>query len=329
MHTPPHCAPRILVVGAGAIGCTLAWHLAGSTADVALLTRGASRHAIDTHGLTLLQDGHEVGTRHVRTLHSASMHTGWDTILLCVKQYDLAQALCEILPFLAPHTMLVPVVNGIPWWLLQTHPKLMHQPLQSWGPSYAGMPAVPRHNVVAGVIQIPAQMRNAHTVEQGPRKALAIGEIEGPLSERVQRLAALFNACGLQCHGSPAIQVELWSKLMGNSVFNPISALADASMDQLLHEPGLRELCASVMAEVLAVGHALGCAPSTTVAQRLQQAESAGNARTSMLQDASLQRRIEGDTLVGAVSAIAQHLSLPTPALNGVWALLSSRFMRA
>lgn len=257
------------------------------------------------------------------------MHGGWDVILMCVKQYDVAQTLQEVQPFLDPHTMVVPVVNGVPWWLLQTHPKLMHQPLSHWGNSYAAIPDVPMHNVVAGVIQIPAHMHTAHTVEQGPRNTLAIGEIDGRVSGRVQQLTVLLNTCGLDCQSSPAIQAELWAKLMGNSVFNPISALANASMRQMLREPGLRALCAAVMEEVLNVGAALGCAPDITVAQRLAQAESAGDTRTSMLQDVTLQRRIEGDALVGVVAAIARHLALPTPALNGVWSLLSSRFMRA
>jgi 2-dehydropantoate 2-reductase len=324
-----HARQRVLVVGAGAIGCTLAWHLAGSSAEVTLLARGAARESIDARGLTLRQGGSAVGTRRILTLDSGSMHPGWDAILVCVKQYDIAQALRDIAPYLQPHTLLVPVVNGVPWWLLLTHPKLMPQPLSHWGPSYADIPDLPLRNVVAGVIQIPAHMHNAHTVEQGPRNTLAIGEIEGPLSDRVQRLAALFNACGLHCHASPAIQTELWTKLMGNSVFNPISALANASMHQMLREPALRGLCAQVMSEVLAVGQALGCAPAISVAQRLDQAQSAGDARTSMLQDATRNRRIEGDTLVGVVAAIARQLDLHTPALNGVWALLSSRFMRA
>ena len=319
---------RILVVGAGAMGCTLAWHLAASDAEVTLLARGKARQAIDAHGLTLRQSGLEVGTRRIRTLDNTRMHAGWNAILLCVKQYDLAPALNDLQPFLEPHTMLVPVINGIPWWLLQTHPQLKQQPLAHWGPSYAQIPELALRNVVAGVIQIPAHMLDAHTVDQGPRNALSIGELAAPVSERVAQLAALFNRCGLHCHASPEIQRDLWAKLLGNSVFNPISALANASMHQMLYEPALRGLCAEVMSEVLAVGHALGCAPATTVEQRLEQAQSAGDAHTSMLQDATLNRRIEGDTLVGVVAAIAQHLDIPTPALNGVWALLSSRFMR-
>lgn len=320
---------NILIIGAGAIGCTLAWHLSATDANVTLLARGAALRAIEQRGLTLFKAGQAGGTRAIRT--TAHLHTddGWDVIFMCVKQYDLAKSLESLQHIECRAAVIIPLVNGIPWWLLQTHEQLRREPPHTWGKAYASYPQIHLQRVIGGVIHIPAQMRDACTVEQGSRNTLVLGELDGSMSERLHRLTGTIQQSELQCTPSRNIQQDLWNKLLGNAVFNPISALANATMHQMLHEPGLHDLCCHVMSEVMAVGDALGLAQTTTVEQRMQQAASAGDARTSMLQDTLAGRRIEGDTLVGVVVRMAQSVSIHTPTLNGVWALLESRFMRS
>lgn len=322
-------AQRILIVGAGAIGCTLAWHLSATSAEVALVARGASLEAIAKNGITLYKEGQLLGQRRLRVQADYPVAERWDAVLLCVKQYDLAATLRALQPLLAPSTALIPVVNGIPWWLLRSHAQLKSQANATWGDAYAQFPEIALQQVIGAVIHIPAQMRAACTVEQGARNTLALGEIDGALSARLLQIAATINESALQCTASPEIQSVLWNKLLGNAVFNPVSALAHASMGEILHDPGLRALCALLIEEVLAVGNALGYPQAISAEQRLQQAASAGHARTSMLQDVLAGKPIEGETLVGIVTQIARCLRIETPALNGVWALLKSRYMRA
>ena len=325
---------RILVIGAGAIGCTLAWHLSSEATQAAgirvtLLARTASQQAIERNGLTLWQQGQSCGTHQIATTSSMSKDQPWDAIILCVKQYDLSNVLHQIAPLLQPSTALIPLVNGIPWWLMRSHPQLRDQTPERWGSSYARFPELAMQQVIGGVIHIPAHMRDYSNVEQGQRNTLALGEITratGDVSARVQKLANAFHLSALQCKASPDIQSDVWNKLLGNAVFNPVSALANANMREMLSNPGLRELCERLMTEVMAVGQALDYPQEVTVEERLIQAQSAGDARTSMLQDAIAGKPLEGETLIGSVTHIAAHLNEPTPALNGIWALLQSRF---
>lgn len=46
-------SPKLLIFGAGAMGCTLAWHLAGSGVAVTLAARGQALQAIQARGLGL------------------------------------------------------------------------------------------------------------------------------------------------------------------------------------------------------------------------------------------------------------------------------------
>lgn len=311
---------RILIIGAGAVGATLAWHLSGTRAEVALLARGARRAALQDKGLSLWRAGRLLGTRAISL--PARAEGDWDAVLLCVKQYDLP----ALLPTLAPlgDSPLVPMVNGVPWWLLRSHPLLRER--EDWGEFYGGFPAMPAERLMGAVVYIPAQLRDACNVEQGGRDTLALGEIDGQPSARLRKLAAAINASGLQCRASSHIQADIWNKLLGNATFNPVSALARATMHQMLAGPGLRRLCARLIGELMAVGHALGYEESQGVEGRLRQAESAGHARTSMLQDALAGRPLEGEALVGILTRMAAHLGIPAPTLDSVWALLESRF---
>ena len=110
---------RILIIGAGAVGATLAWHLSGTRAEVALLARGARRAALQDKGLSLWRAGRLLGTRAISL--PARAEGDWDAVLLCVKQYDLP----ALLPTLAPlgDSPLVPMVNGVPWWGLGRPPR--------------------------------------------------------------------------------------------------------------------------------------------------------------------------------------------------------------
>ncbi len=324
-----HRTPNILIIGAGAIGCTLAWHLSGANAHIPLLARSTSLQAITQHGIRLYKNGTLQGTRAIETASDFPSNSVWDAIFICVKQYDLAQTLMSLQHIKCDSTVIIPLVNGIPWWLLQTHEKLRREAPATWGNTYASYPKIDLGCVVGGVIHIPAQMRDACTVEQGSRDTLVLGELDGTMSDRLTQLVATINHSDLQCKCSTHIHHDLWNKLLGNAVFNPVSALANATMYQILHEANLRTLCALLIAEVMSVGNALGYPQDISVEQRLQQAEYAGNVRTSMLQDALAGKRIEGETLVGVVAQIARCVDVQAPTLDSIWALLQSRFMRA
>lgn len=326
---PPLKQPhRILIVGAGAVGCTLAWHLSATSASTSLLARGAALDAISREGLTLWQNGRPLESRRIETTKTVSEGGPWDTVLICVKQYDLAAVLQDIAPLVGDGTDVVPFVNGIPWWFLQTHPVLKDRPLPSWGSNYCGLPDLPLASVLGGVIHFPAHLRDACNVEQGGRNNLMLGELSGRASNRLQRLVAVFGETSLSCQASKQIQADFWSKLLGNTVFNPVSALANATMREMLTDVELRQLCAALMAEVRDTGMALGLIQTVGVEQRLVQAESAGDARTSMLQDALAGRRLEGQALLGIVTRIARSVGVPAPMLDAIWALLRSRYLR-
>jgi 2-dehydropantoate 2-reductase len=46
------------------------------------------------------------------------------------------------------------------------------------------------------------------------------------------------------------IRAEIWTKLIGNAGFNPLSAIARARIDEIMNDPGLGRIALASMREV-------------------------------------------------------------------------------
>jgi 2-dehydropantoate 2-reductase len=106
---------RIGIAGAGAIGCTLAARLAAGGHQVNVLARGETLAAIRRDGIRLFDlDGqHHV---QVEASDNAANLGEQDLIFLCTKAQGLASLLPQLQPMIGAETVVIPVVNGVPWW---------------------------------------------------------------------------------------------------------------------------------------------------------------------------------------------------------------------
>ena len=118
------------------------------------------------------------------------------------------------------------------------------------------------------------------------------------------------------------IRDDIWVKLWGNLSLNPVSALTGATLEQICNDPPVRALCRNMMLEAQAIGEKLGVRFAVDVDRRLDGAAAVGAHRTSMLQDLDSGRPMEIDALVTSVQELGEIVGLPTPALDGVGALV-------
>ncbi len=103
---------KIMIVGAGGIGGYLAGKLCANY-DITLVARGAQLAAIRENGLTLVDEGTS-STVFPALCTDNPMEAGvQDAILLCTKGYGLEEAIRQVAPCVGPHTLLVPVLNGV------------------------------------------------------------------------------------------------------------------------------------------------------------------------------------------------------------------------
>jgi len=118
------------------------------------------------------------------------------------------------------------------------------------------------------------------------------------------------------------IRNEIWLKLLGNATLNPLSALTQASLADIVTSPITSDLVRTLMEEVDAVATALGVEVPLTIEKRMAGAAATGDHRTSMLQDLDAGRPLEIDALVGAVVELAGGAGVPVPALSIVYRLV-------
>jgi 2-dehydropantoate 2-reductase len=317
---------KVCVVGAGAIGGLMAAALARLDCDVSVIARGPHLAAIQARGLTLRIDGKEA-TVQVTATADAAVLGEQDVVIVAVKACGLTDALPAITPLVGANTIVVPAMNGVPWWFFSGFGggKLEGIQLEGVDPGARIAAAIALDRVLGCVIYPSAYVAEPGVIQHTGRWDVVLGEPDGSPSARVHQLRDLFNAAGFQCAVVPDIRREIWAKLMGNASFNPLAALTGATLDYMLADSLIVELLKTLMTEVLHVGAALGLHIDETPAQRIARALPMGAIRFSMLQDMERGRPMEHESLTGAVLAIAERLKLDTPATRAVHGLIRLR----
>jgi len=311
---------KVCIVGAGAIGGFIGARLAATGGcDVSALARGATLQALREHGWRLLQNDALIRGPVLATEHASELGVQ-DLVVIAVKGPSLPDVARQIGPLLGANSVVLPAMNGVPWWFAQAIPVLRGESLRSVDPGGHIAAAIPYARVVGCVVHMGTSLSEPGFVKHKTGRRLIIGEPDQAVtgsnsgeSLRVARLAALLSGAGFDIRVSSAIRSNVWYKLLGNLTMNPISALTGATTDRVLDDPLVLEFCSSVMKEAAAVGAGLGCEIVESPNDRHDATRRLGAFRPSMLQDVDAHRMIELDSIVGAVHELGQRLGLPTP----------------
>lgn len=302
----------ITIVGAGAIGGWVAGKLALSGRPVSVLARGQTLDALRAHGIELTEAG-ETRAAPVTATDATSLGPQ-DVVVVAVKAPALAEAAEAAAPLIGPETLVVPMLNGVPWWFTT-------DPLRSVDPDGRIAAALPLDRIVGCVVHASCFRTAPNRVTVKHADYLILGEPAGGASDRVASLAALFEGGGIRCQQSGNIRRSTWYKLWGNATVNPLSALTRATADKLLADPAIRSFMAAAMDELAAVGAAIGCPIAESAEDRMAVTARLGAFKSSMLQDVEAGRPIELEALLGAPLEIAGRAGVPAPQLRLLYAL--------
>jgi 2-dehydropantoate 2-reductase len=238
-----------------------------------------------------------------------------DLLIIAVKAPALAAAARAAQPLIGPDTLIVPMLNGVPWWFAGG------APLRSVDPDGRIAELLPAEQVAGCVVHAATSRAAPNHVVVKHADRLILGEPAGGPSARIERLAALFEQAGIHAERSADVRRAIWYKLWGNATFNPLAALTGATADRLLGDPALRGWILESMAELSALGALIGCPIAESGEDRLGVTARLGSFKPSMLQDVEAGRPIELEALVGAPREIASRLGFATPQLDRIHAL--------
>ena len=316
-------SPRLLFIGAGAIGSYLGGFLSRAGHDVTLVDPWPEQvEAIRGRGLKVTGP-HEPFEARPAALHvheAQRLGADLDIAFVAVKAYDTAWATHRALPHLGPAGYVVSAQN-------------------CWNDPAVAAIAGPERSVGLVMSKIAVALWQPGHVERGAEKGsgsghdvFRAGEHDGKITARVEALAKMLSVID-GAKATDNLWGERWSKLCANAMGNPVQAMTGLGSLEIASSEVGRAITIHLAAESARVGLALGYrVPKINGAEALQWADasrretyealdrmltpaagSRRNWRASMAQDVAKGRPTEIDYMNGYVVAQGRERGVPTP----------------
>ena len=287
--------------------------------DVTLVARGPHLKAMRESGLRVIDGGAEWTVRVDATDDFAAMR-GAGAVFVTLKAHSLPPVAERLAAGLGSDAVVVSAQNGIPWWYFQRHGgDLEGIHLASVDPGGVVANAIDPRRVIGCVVYPATSLVSPGVIRHVEGERFSLGELDGSQSARILELSHVLVGAGLKAPVQQRIRAELWLKLLGNAVFNPLSALTRASLGAIAQSPLVADVVRSAMEEADAVARRLGIEIPVSIDQRIKGASRVGDHKTSMLQDLEAGRPMEIDAITGSVVELGDRLGVPVPHLRTLY----------
>ena len=293
---------KIAVLGAGALGCAMGSCLSESGHEVWLINRREDHvETMNTLGLCVQVNGADRYTPVKAALHAshvAAQIGTVDLLLVLVKSFHTREAITSATSIVGPDTVVLSLQNGL------GHEDVLAE-------------VVGRDKVMAGKTYAGGVMLGPGRIIRGTEgKETYIGELEGRMTDRVQRVAAAFNAAGLITHISDNIMGTIWEKLLVNVATGALSGITRLAYGDLYQVPEVKACALAAVQEAMDVARACGIGLSVNDPEQPWIKAAAGlppEFKASMLQSLEKGSVTEVDYVNGSVVRWGQKCGVPTP----------------
>lgn len=298
-------APKIGIIGAGAIGGFYGARLAQSGCDVHFLMR-RDYAIVREKGLEIRQrEGGDFQLSPVQVYRQSADIGICDLVIVALKTTANAQMIDLVRPLVGGSTSILTLQNGM---------GNVETLAEAFGASrvLGGLCFVCINRVAPGVIEnyLPG--------------SIVIGEAEGGARPRTESVAALFQQAGIDCRLTDSLAEALWKKLCWNVPFNGLAiAGGGITTDRILGSPSLRQLARGLMEEIQDAASANGIEiPDTFLEKQFTVTEKMDAYRPSSLIDYQEQRPVEVESIWGVALRVGQASGVPMTRLETLYALL-------
>jgi 2-dehydropantoate 2-reductase len=224
-----------------------------------------------------------------------------DLILVTVKSHHLCEAMDVLAAFMAPHTQILPLLNGI-----EARPRLAER----FGEA----------RVLYGLVFCNSAMRTGRCVRQDGAARIVFGEAHNPVppAARVRSVADFFAQCGIDAEVPADMQAALWRKFILNTGLNQAEAIYRLTHGALRGHAEAISFAIGLMDEAAAIAAAVGIPHAQQLAEEALHAFAvlSPEGKSSMLQDIEAGRPPEIDLFAGTIVRLGRQYGIPTP-LNG------------
>jgi 2-dehydropantoate 2-reductase len=232
-----------------------------------------------------------------------------DVWVIATKAADVDAVTAKIAPLLAPDSVVMAFQNGL-------------------GAGERVARRIPEDHIVIGIAEgfgssIPEPGRVHH---EGMR-LIRIGEMNGGLSDRVQRVAQAWHEAGFNVRAFDDVTLMIWEKFLCNVTLSAPCAVFDVTVGELMANPEAWKVALGCTTEAYRLGVAMGVQfPFEDPLHYVTEfAATIPDASPSMRLDQLARRRSEVDVINGQVVALSRELGLETPYNETLCAILRRR----
>ncbi len=309
---------KICIVGAGAIGGYLGFKLIKEGLDVSLVARGAHLEAMKIKGLTIIENEKE-SVCFPKCSEDMEELGKMDFIFITLKAYSIPGVVKEIVKMFDENTSVITAYNGIPWWyFFNTGGQFNNYRIKCIDPDNTQWNLITPERVIGCVVYPATEIVRPGVINHTESNRFSLGEPSGVQSERISKISKALISAGLKAPIRNNIRKEIWTKLIGNLAFNPLSVITGEALDTLISKKENRDIAYEVMKEASLIMDKLKIPLNISIDQRIDGAAKVGSHKTSMLQDYEKGRELELDSLVVTVKEIGDLLSIKTPFINKI-----------
>ncbi|HZW20026.1 2-dehydropantoate 2-reductase [Noviherbaspirillum sp.] len=305
--------PRILVIGAGAIGAFYGAALQAAGAEVSVVCR-SEVDAVRENGFSI--ESKRLGDRVFRpaqVLRAAGDYSGGppDYALVCVKVVEGTDRAALLRDAVGPQTAIVLIENGVE----------IEDEIAA---------AFPQNELISALAFVQVSRIAPGKVRHFAFGDLSFGNYPGGLTARAKQLGALFESAGIKCALTEDVVTARWQKCLWNAVFNPISVMGGVlDTGHILGTAEGEALVRRTMEEVCSVAAATGHPlDRALIGQFIEGTRKAPAYKTSMALDYENGRPMETEVILGNAVRAGRREKVAIPSLEALYALMKMVEMR-
>ena len=309
---------KICIMGAGATGGYLGAKLINAGLDVSLVARGAHLEAMQKTGLTIIENEKEIICT-PKCSDSMEELGKMDFIFITLKAYSIPGVVKEIAKMFDENTSVITAYNGIPWWyFFKTGGQFNDYHIKCVDPDNTQWNLITPERIIGCVVYPATEIIRPGVIKHVEGNRFSLGEPSGIQSERISQISKALVSAGLKAPIRNNIRQEIWTKLIGNLAFNPLSVITGETLDVLISKKENKEIAYAAMQEASLIMDKLEIPLNISIDQRIEGAAKVGAHKTSMLQDYEKGKELELDAIVVAVKEIGDLLSIKTPTIDKI-----------
>jgi 2-dehydropantoate 2-reductase len=288
---------HIVIFGAGGTGGYFGGRLAKAGETVTFIARGEHLHALQTNGLVIESINGDFTVQPVVATDDTSKVESVDTVLVCVKTWQIPKAAKAIGPLIRPDTFVLPLENGV---------EASSQLAEILG----------REHILGGLCRIASRIASpGHIQHTAIDPSIALGELDNRPSARTQNLLQSLIHAGISAEIPPDINVAVWQKFLFISAVSGIGAVTRVPMGSFRSVQGTRQMLEEALMECYSVAIAHGVhLPAGSVTSTLAYIDSLPpGTMASMQRDIIDGHPSELEAQNGAIVHLGQMHNIPTP----------------